>query len=226
MSATTPTTVFHNGFSGDPSQQTIRLPIGLSVPNAARASVSLITMTSGACRMSASVNMRPAFSGNLQRLEIIRRSRSASRCWIRSRRERPALGHQAVGTTAADERRLRIEAATVTPGAACTPSSTGGSASRARSGDAVLRRGQGHRAVRTPLVLNPIGSCCRLIALRTSSAAPASTTITSAACAPISDCRIHGLSEPPSAPLPSPRSSLSDVRRVACHAGSSPTNTR
>ncbi len=115
-------------------------------------------------------------------------------------------------------------AANCTPGEAVTRSSTWRYASRARSGSPYCAAGNAIRAVRTPRVSNPIGSCWRLIALRTSSAAPASTIITSAACAPISSCRIHGLSEPLSAPLPSPRSSVSDARRVACHAGSSPTN--
>ena len=53
---------------------------------------------------------------------------------------------------------------------------------------------------------------------------PGRTIITSAACAAISNCRIHGFSDPPSAPLPSPRSAVSVVRHVACHAGSKPTN--
>ena len=61
------------------------------------------------------------------------------------------------------------------------------------------------------------------MALRTSKPAADSTIMTIAACAPISSCRIHGLSVPLNAPLPSPRSSVNDARRVACHAGSRPT---
>ena len=78
---------------------------------------------------------------------------------------------------------------------------------------AVLRRRQRDPRRQHACVSNPIGSCWRLIELRTSSAAPASTIITSAACAPISNCRIHGFSDPPSAPLPSPRSSVSAFAR-------------
>ena len=62
--------------------------------------------------------------------------------------------------------------------------------------------GNAMRAVSTPRVSKPIGSCCRLIALRTSSAAPASTIITSAACAPISS-------------LPHPRLERSAERALA-----------
>ncbi len=65
MSATTPTTVFQFGDEGPPSQQAIRLPSGLSEPNAARASVSLMIMTNGAWRVSVSVNVRPARNGLL-----------------------------------------------------------------------------------------------------------------------------------------------------------------
>ncbi len=95
---------------------------------------------------------------------------------------------------------------------------------RACSGVSYCDAGKARRAVSTPCVSKPIGCCCRLIALLTRSAAPASTTITSAAWAPISNWRNHGLSVPLNAPLPSPRSSVRVVRRVACHAGRTPTN--
>ena len=93
-------------------------------------------------------------------------------------------------------------AAASTPGALDQPLEDGRERRlRACTGSPYCAAGNATRALSTPVVSNPIGTACRLIALRTSSAAPARTMSTSAACAAISVWRIQGRTDAPGSPF-------------------------